>query len=100
MPPNEPLFNRGRLGQVGYTWDILADMKVLISIDKLVLRRIDEKARALGLSRSAYLAQSVQRDTAGGTSRAQRSLARLDRLFARSPAGAATTDIRAERDER
>ena len=79
--------------------------KVLVSIDDALLRRIDRAARSLGVSRSAYLAQVAANDLAraigpGSGSRARRALARLDELFADSPAGDSTAALRAERDAR
>ncbi|HEX2883348.1 MAG TPA: ribbon-helix-helix protein, CopG family [Candidatus Limnocylindria bacterium] len=60
--------------------------RVLISIDDRLLERIDAACERLGMSRSAYLAQSASRDLEGGTgpgaSPAVRSaLATLDRIL-------------------
>jgi hypothetical protein len=79
--------------------------KVLISLNDALLRRVDRIAKARGLSRSAYLAQLAERDAArsggpGSTSTSRRALARLDALFATSPAEDSTFAIRAERDAR
>lgn len=79
--------------------------KVLVSFDDRLLRRIDRIARAAGLSRSAYLGQLAERELAqltgpGASGEAHRALARLDRLFSRSPAGDSTAAVRAERDAR
>ena len=79
--------------------------KVLVSFDDRLLRQIDRFARAAGLSRSAYLAQLAERELAhltgpGARGEARRALARLDRLFADSPAGDSTAAVRAERDAR
>jgi hypothetical protein len=79
--------------------------KVLASLDDELLRRVDRRARSLGLSRSAYLSQLAERDlahTSGpGRSRvARRALARLDRVLSASPAGESTVDVRAEREAR
>ena len=79
--------------------------KVLVSLDDTLLRRIDRIAQSRGLSRSAYLAQLAERDAArssgpGATAAVRRTLARLDELFERSPAGDSTEAIRAERDAR
>lgn len=79
--------------------------KVLVSLNDALLRRIDRIARSRGLSRSAYLAQLAERDAArstgpGATPAAQGALARLDELFAGSPAADSTVAIRAERDAR
>jgi metal-responsive CopG/Arc/MetJ family transcriptional regulator len=80
-------------------------VKVLVSLDDALLRRVDRLAKARGLSRSAYLAELAQRDvmrTEGpGTSRTVRqALARLDALFAAAPDEDSTSAIRAERDAR
>jgi hypothetical protein len=79
--------------------------KVLVSFSDALLKRIDRISKARGLSRSAYLADLAERDArrAGGpgaTEEARRALARLDQLFARTPAGDSTAAIRAERDAR
>jgi len=79
--------------------------KVLVSIDKRLLDRIDNAAKARGLSRSAYIAQLAARDIDGrsgpGTDPAvHRALALLDELFASALAGDATLELRAERDAR
>lgn len=79
--------------------------KVLVSLDDLLLRRIDRRAKARGLSRSAYLAELAERDAAraegpGTTVSVRRTLQSLDALFAGSPAGDSTGDVRAERDAR
>jgi Ribbon-helix-helix protein, copG family len=79
--------------------------KVLVSLDDALLRRIDRIARSRGLSRSAYLAELAGRDAArlsgpGADPAARQALARLDELFARSPASDSTAAVRAERDAR
>ena len=78
--------------------------KVLVSLNDALLRRVDRTAKARGLSRSAYLAELAEQDatrSAPGAARAaRRALARLDELFADSPAGDSTLAIRAERDAR
>jgi hypothetical protein len=79
--------------------------KVLVSLDDGLLRRVDRIAKALGLSRSAYLAGLAERDAArmggpGATPAARRALARLDDLFAGGATEDSTTAIRAERDAR
>lgn len=80
-------------------------MKVLLSLDERLVRRIDRAARKLGLSRSGYVARLVERELGDGKgpgrSPASRgALRRLDRLFSANahsdPAGA----IREERDAR
>ena len=67
-------------------------MKVLVSIDERLLRRIDRAARDRGLSRSAYLAQLAERELEAvrgpGTSPSVRAaIRRLDEFFARNPPG-------------
>lgn len=78
--------------------------KVLVSFDDELVRRVDEEARAHGLSRSAFLARAAQRElqrTAKSTlRRRRRALKALDDLFAAAPAGDSTSEIRAARDER
>ena len=78
--------------------------KVLISLDDELVHRIDAEARAHGLSRSAYLARLAQRElglvSAAALRRRRRGLAMLDELFAATPSGESTTEIRAGRDER
>lgn len=78
--------------------------KVLVSLDNVLLRRIDRIARSRGLSRSAYLAELAERDAArsggGATPVARRSLALLDELLGSSPAGDSTAALRSERDAR
>lgn len=75
-------------------------MKVLISLDAGLLRRIDRKARSRGISRSAYLAGLAERDAQSRPESVKATLMRLDKLFERAPAGDSTADIRAERDAR
>jgi metal-responsive CopG/Arc/MetJ family transcriptional regulator len=80
--------------------------KILVSIDDKLLRRIDRAARALGLTRSAYLSRIAARDVGaergpGTDQRARRAMAQLDRLFQQqSHPEDATIAIRAERDSR
>ncbi len=79
--------------------------KVLVSFDDRLLRRIDHAARASGKSRSAYLSQLAEGDSARGsgpgkTAAARTALRVLDRLFAAAPAGDSTAAIRAARDAR
>lgn len=77
--------------------------KVLVSLDERLLRRIDRAAASQGLSRSAYLAQLAERDTASSTGASpsvRSALRRLDRLFAAAPKAESTKLIRAERDAR
>jgi metal-responsive CopG/Arc/MetJ family transcriptional regulator len=77
--------------------------KVLISLNDMLLRRIDRIARARGLSRSAYLAELAEHDATrreGPSRAARRALSRLDDLFADGPAEDSTIAVRAERDAR
>lgn len=79
--------------------------KVLVSFDERLLRWIDRAAAARGVSRSAYLADLVERERAelkgpGASDQSRRALARLDRLFADAPPGDVTKLIRADRDAR
>ena len=76
-----------------------------MSLDEVLLRRIDRVARARGLSRSAYLAQLAESDLAevvgpGAMPAARRALRRLDQLFEGSANGDSTDALRAERDAR
>ena len=80
-------------------------VKVLVSLEESLLRQIDRRARRNGVSRRTYLAQLAARDVArgtgpGGAATAREALARLDALFAGSPAGDSTAAIRAERNRR
>ncbi|MDQ3782745.1 MAG: ribbon-helix-helix protein, CopG family [Actinomycetota bacterium] len=77
--------------------------KVLISVDDDLLRRIDRRARARGLTRSAYVAQLAQQDTTdavgpGAGATVRRSMERLDALFADHQQDDSTAAIRSERD--
>jgi metal-responsive CopG/Arc/MetJ family transcriptional regulator len=80
--------------------------KVLVSLDDMLLQRIDRAARASGLSRSAYLAElaeeaAARREGPGRSTAARAALRELDDLFAGgAPAEDATATIRAMRDER
>jgi metal-responsive CopG/Arc/MetJ family transcriptional regulator len=80
-------------------------VKVLVSLNEQLLRRIDRIAKARGLSRSAYLAELAERATArydgpGRSPTARGALSRLDKLFAGGPVEDSTFAIRAERDAR
>jgi hypothetical protein len=80
-------------------------VKVLVSLNEALLRRVDRIAKTRGLSRSAYLAELAEKDAArvggpGAAPTARRALARLDELFARGATEDSTTAIRAERDAR
>lgn len=64
--------------------------RVLISIDERLLARIDEACDRLGVSRSAFLAQSATRDLEGTTGpgadpTARAALSALDELLGRRP---------------
>lgn len=92
---------------IGDIRDILGrDMaKVLVSIDDALLRRVDRAAKALGVTRSAYLGQLAEEELAraagpGTQPAARRALARLDALLSKGPAGDSTMAIRQERDAR
>jgi len=80
--------------------------KVLVSMDEELLARVDRAARALGLTRSAYLSRVAARYLGvargpGRTPAARRAAAELERLFASNPVtGGATEAVRAERDAR
>ena len=80
--------------------------KILVSVDDKLLARIDQAAKAAGLSRSAYLAGLAQRDLgensgAGSSWRARRAIRRLQELFDSHPADEdATVAIRGARDAR
>ena len=86
--------------------DILRPMaKVLVSLDALLLRRIDRVARARGLSRSAYLAELARRDVShelgpGTSPSARRALSRLDEVVGSTAPGESTDLVRGERDAR
>lgn len=89
---------------MGYP-DILNSVKVLVSLDDRLLRRIDRAAKERGLSRSAYLAELAERDLGvargpGASRQAQAALRRLDRMFNRLPHDDPVGAIRAERDAR
>lgn len=60
--------------------------RVLISIDERLLARVDEECGRLGMSRSAFLAQSASRELDGGVgpgadASVRAALASLDRLL-------------------
>lgn len=86
--------------------DILSRMKkVLLSIDDRLLSEIDRAARALGLSRSAYVSRLAARELGaappGRNAKVRRALARLDRLGAENGTPVdPTAFIRRERDAR
>lgn len=80
--------------------------KVLVSIDDDLLRTVDEQARKLGLSRSAYITRLARE--AGGARRPDpaisRAIARARSEFAaaqdQSPGEDSTDFVRRMRDER
>jgi hypothetical protein len=85
--------------------DILGSVKVLVSLDDRLLRRIDRAAKERGLSRSAYLAELAEHDLGlargpGASRQVQAALRRLDRMFTRLPHDDPVEAIRAERDAR
>jgi hypothetical protein len=72
--------------------------KVLVSFDDTLLGRIDRAARARGLTRSAYLALLASRELGPGRAPAvHAALRNLDALFADTPAGDSTAEIREAR---
>jgi hypothetical protein len=80
-------------------------VKVLVSFDDKLLKRIDRAAKANGMTRSAYLAGLAENGASGqvgpGKSRSARgAMRRLDRLFESAPAADSTAVVRAERDAR
>jgi hypothetical protein len=85
----------------GYT----RGMKILLSLEERLVRKIDRAAHRLGLSRSAYIAQLAERDVGGGkgpgrTPAARAALRRLDRLLGSNPHPDAARAVREERDAR
>ena len=77
----------------------------MVSMDDKLVRRIDDAARAKGLSRSAYLALLAEQDLGlargpGSDAAVKRAMAGLDSLFQDLSGGDATAAIRAERDAR
>ena len=81
-------------------------MNVLVSLDAGLVRRIDQAAKARGLSRGAYLARLAEQDLGsahdvGIQPSARAALRRLDRIFSQAPDHGDSTDaIRADRDSR
>jgi len=79
--------------------------KVLVSLDDRLVKRIDRRATAAGQTRSRYLAELAERDLAkavgpGESATARAAMRKLDRLFAKAPAGDSTAAVREERDAR
>ncbi len=80
--------------------------KVLISMSDGLLDRVDKAAASGGLSRSAYLAQLVEREIArtpgpGRARAAHQTMRQLDELFQSQPTGSeSTTAVRSARDSR
>ena len=80
-------------------------MKVLVSLDDALLRRVDEVARRRGLTRSAYLAALAERDVAaalgpGADERARVALSRLAAVLGDAEGEDVTDAVRRERDAR
>jgi hypothetical protein len=80
-------------------------VKVLLSLEERLVRRIDRASRRLGLSRSAYVARLAERELGagkgpGGGRAARAALRRLDGLFGANPHGKPAEAVRAERDAR
>ena len=76
-----------------------------MSIDDRLLVRIDEAARAAGLSRSAWLARAAAEELGGEkpeerAERVRRATETLRRLLADTPPGDSTAIIREMRDSR
>jgi metal-responsive CopG/Arc/MetJ family transcriptional regulator len=79
--------------------------KVLISIDDQLLRRIDERAKLLGLTRSAFVAQMASAEVSGEDliARRRRAIERARAVFADAVPvveGDTTDFVRKMRDER
>ncbi len=79
--------------------------RVLVSFEDTLLRKVDRAARTSGLTRSAYLAQLVERDAAkregpGKSAAVHTALGELDELFAGTPYEDSTEAIRAGRGAR
>ncbi len=80
--------------------------KVLVSLDERLLARLDQEARARGLSRSALIAELAAKGLGeplgpGARPEARQALERIRALFTgREPAEDSTLVIRAMRDER
>lgn len=80
-------------------------VKVLLSLEERLVRKIDRAARRLGLSRSAYVAQLAERELGSGkgpgrSAAARSALRRLDSLFASNPHDDVASSLREERDAR
>ncbi len=80
-------------------------VKVLVSLDEKLLKKIDREAGKRGLSRSAYLAALAEHDMArtygpGASDQVRQALVRLGQLFSHGPSEDSTTVIRVERDTR
>jgi len=73
-------------------------VKVVLWLDDGLVDRIDQEARARGLSRSAYFAKIAERDVQGCGGSVAANLRRLDALFRDTPHGDATLLIRKDRD--
>ena len=78
---------------------------MLVSFDDRLLRRIDRAAKAIGMTRSGYLADLAARDLGmakgpGATRRTRGALRRLDALFAQLPHDEGAAAVRSQRDAR
>jgi hypothetical protein len=78
--------------------------KILVSVDDKLLARIDKAARALGLTRSAYLSRLAAREVGasrgpGRAAATRHALRRIDELFESNKHEAdLTRAVRQERD--
>jgi metal-responsive CopG/Arc/MetJ family transcriptional regulator len=78
--------------------------KILVSMDDKLLARIDKAARALGLTRSAYLSRLAAREVEaslgpGRTAATRDALRRIDELFTTNQHEIdVSTAVRQERD--
>lgn len=80
-------------------------VKILVSLDDMLLKSIDSAARASGRSRSEYLVELAESDIAdrfgfGEVPDARAALRKLDSLFASAQAEDSTAAMRAMRDAR
>ncbi|MCA1571601.1 MAG: type II toxin-antitoxin system HicB family antitoxin [Chloroflexi bacterium] len=79
-------------------------VKILVSLDNKLLARIDKAARALGLTRSAYLSRLAAREIEashgpGRAAAARHALRSIDELFAANEHETDVTGaVRQERD--
>jgi hypothetical protein len=80
-------------------------VKIVVALEEPLVRRLDSAARAVGLTRSAYVSQLLKREFGqaqgpGAGPSAKAAIWRLDRLFAAMRHEAAAAAVRAERDAR